>query len=171
MLNCPITFNDIQTAEVIFGSGVGLLKSKTVQVNPDAVQPIITPIPSGIQERYGNITLCTDIMFVNKTPFLMTVSRGIKFATAEVLPAQTKKEILQVLCKVNKMYCQQGFCISTMLANGKYKDAREKIADMGITLNVAARGEHIGNIEQFNRTTKEWAMSVYNLLFGKQQQS
>jgi hypothetical protein len=45
----------------------------------------LTPIPKDILSLYCAVTLCIDIMYVNKLPFLVTISRNIKFATIELL--------------------------------------------------------------------------------------
>jgi hypothetical protein len=60
-------------------------------------------------EQYRDVTLCADIMFVNKIPFLMTITRKIKFATAKALSSRPAKSILGGLKKVHQIYLQRGF--------------------------------------------------------------
>lgn len=80
--NCPITKDDIMAAEYIFG---------TVRKTQDKVRPSIVQIPAEIMSRYKNITLCADIMYVNCIPFFITLSRNIKFSTAEILTSRSAK--------------------------------------------------------------------------------
>lgn len=42
-------------------------------------------LPGGLIERHGGTTLQTDIMHINRIPFIMTISRGIHFITAEFI--------------------------------------------------------------------------------------
>lgn len=45
----------------------------------------MTDVPLVIMERYRNITLAIDIMFINKVPFFITISRNVKFRTVEMI--------------------------------------------------------------------------------------
>ena len=83
--NCPISWADILAAEDIFGLDISSLKGKTVQWTEPHVISSITPVPTDILSLYQSVTLCVDIMFVNKLPFLVTISQNIKFGTAELL--------------------------------------------------------------------------------------
>ena len=83
--NCPVTCRDIVAAENIFGPDVGSLKGKTVRRPGDPVADHIVDVPPGILTQDHGVLLGGDIMFVNKIPFFMTISRYIKFGTAEML--------------------------------------------------------------------------------------
>jgi hypothetical protein len=48
--------------------------------------------------------------------------------------------------------------------DGEFEPMCGNLADLGIALNEAARDEHIGDIEQFNRTLKECMRAIYNTL-------
>jgi hypothetical protein len=88
--NCPVTKMDIMNAEDILGPNVGSLKGKTVRRSGLPVRTAYKAVPRGIMANYRDVTLCVDIMFVNKIPFLVTISRNIKFGTAEVLKNRRK---------------------------------------------------------------------------------
>ena len=67
--NCPINCDDLKSANDIFGASVKALKVKTVQKPGYHAQLEIKNIPSGFLARYKNVTLATDIMFVNNIRF------------------------------------------------------------------------------------------------------
>ena len=83
--NCPISHVDVLNVEHIFGPDVGSLKGKTVQQSPHPVQITTFNVPAHIMEQCHHVQLAGDIMYVNKIPFLVTVSHWIKFGTVEVL--------------------------------------------------------------------------------------
>ena len=76
--NCPITRRDIVIAEHIFGPDVGALKGKTMRRRPLGVGLYNhTPIPSTVVDQYQDVILAVDILYVNKLPFIATISRHI----------------------------------------------------------------------------------------------
>jgi hypothetical protein len=83
--NCPVMKMDIINTEDILGPSVGSLKGKNVRRGGLPVRAAYEVVPRGIMDKYRDVTLCVDIVFVNKIPFLVTISRNIKFGTAEVL--------------------------------------------------------------------------------------
>ena len=84
--NCPVTQRDIVTVEHIFGPDVGSLKGKTMKKWPIGVGLYDnTPIPSGIVEQCHDVILAVDVLYINKLPFIATISRYIHFGTVEFL--------------------------------------------------------------------------------------
>ena len=85
LMSCLVTRTDILATEDILGPEVGSLKGKTVRIGAKSVQVDLEQVPVTIMERYRRVTLGADIMFVNKIPFFVTISRAIKFGTLELL--------------------------------------------------------------------------------------
>ena len=48
--------------------------------------------------------------------------------------------------------------------DGEFGHLRGELASLGVTLNEASRDEHIGEIERFIRTVKQWMRAIYNTL-------
>jgi hypothetical protein len=162
--NCPITGQDINAAEHIFGPDIGSLKEKTVRRSPDPVSTSLIDIPSTIMDRYRDIELDGDIMFVNTIPFFVTISRNIKSATSEMISNQKNATLLLAIQHVNATYAKRGFRVTTFLMDWKFYSLRGNLGPLHISLNTTANDEHIPEIERHIRTLKERARSIYNML-------
>ena len=75
-------------AEQIFGPDIGSLKGKTVRRQPPRVEVTEVTLPPTIHQHYQEVTLGCDIMFINKIPFLMSISRHLRFSTAQHIKNQ-----------------------------------------------------------------------------------
>jgi Zinc knuckle len=162
--NCPITKADVVAAQDIFGLDIGSLKGKTTRQKPEMVRHIVESLPSETMSRYRKITLCIDVMYINKIPMLVSISRNIKFGTVEDIPNRTAKVLLDGIKKIIKLYRRAGFKIVAALMDGEFETLRGDLAEIGITLNTAAPDEHVGDIERYNRTIKERVRAMYNSL-------
>ena len=103
--NCPITRRDILTAEHIFGPDVGSLKGKTSRRQPRGVGLYNhTQIPPGVVDQYRDVIIAVDVLYVNKLPFIATISRYIRFGTVEFLRNQKSTTLTQHVKQVNRLY-------------------------------------------------------------------
>ena len=103
--NCPVTRRDIVAAEHIIGPDIGSLKGKTTRRRPIGVGLYDhTPIPPGVMEQYHDIILAVDVLYVNKLPFIATISRYIRFGTVEFLCNQKSTTLTEHINQVNRLY-------------------------------------------------------------------
>ena len=158
--DCPVTKQDLRTAEHIFGANVGALKGKTTRETPSHVPTNINPVPDHILKLYRNVTLCVDIMFVNKIPFLITLSRNIKFVTVEALADRHSNSIKKALSAVVNIYQHRGLRVATIMADNEFEHMRSTFP----MLNTCAANEHVPDIERCIRTVKERTRCTYNTL-------
>jgi len=108
--NCPITKRDILRVEDILGPNLGSLKGKTMQKTPERVTiNTLDNLPNGMLEENGNVTLATDIMYIKKIPFIVTLSRAIQFGTIEMIKDKRKSTIIKSLQQVVNAYHRRGF--------------------------------------------------------------
>ena len=100
--NCPVTRRDIVAAKHIFGPDIGSLKGKTTRRRPIGVDLYDhIPIPPGVMEQYHDIILAVDVLYVNKLPFIVTISRYIRFGTVEFLRNQKSTTLTEHIKQVN----------------------------------------------------------------------
>jgi hypothetical protein len=169
--NCPITAKDVMAAEQIFGPDIGSLKGKTVWCAANHVEISTVDIPSRLIRQYRDIVLTADIMFVNKIPFLVTISCHIKFGTAEVLENQQLKTIMGAIKRVKSLYTKRGFILCTILMDGQFEGLRGDLATLGTDLNTISNDEHVPEVERYIRTLKECTRCIYNTYLSNECQT
>jgi hypothetical protein len=66
--NCPVTPEDVNIAEKIFGGEIGTLKGKSTRRRPTPVKDDLVEIPPELLEQHQDLTFCMDIMYINGMP-------------------------------------------------------------------------------------------------------
>jgi hypothetical protein len=165
ILNCDVTGQDIINAEDIFGPEVGSLKGKTVRKASDMVRyGGLVPIPASVMAHYRKVILCIDVMKVNKMPFLVSISRALKFGTVAWLKNAKADTIMKHIKDVHKIYVKRGFILEIIEVDGQFEPLRGELAELGITLNKCSREEHVPVAERRIHTLKERCRSIFNTL-------
>jgi hypothetical protein len=163
--NCPINREDILVAEDIFGPEVGCLKGKTTRKRSPIVQEERDgAVPESILTKYRQVTICADLMFVNKIPFLVTISKHIHFGTVEAIPNRKAKHILHAFKAAILIYKQRGFTVNWAMMDNEFEVMREELAELGVGFNETGVDEHVPQVERYIRTVKERARAAYNML-------
>ena len=154
----PVTASDAANAHTMFGPNLEGLRGKTVRQRPRRVETGYLRIPRDFYELHKFVTLTADVMFVNGIPFLVTMSRTIKFRTAEFAPSRTKKQLARLLRRVCMLYGRGGFVVRVILMDMEFEKVSDEIGL--VEVNTAAAREHVGEIERSIRLMKERARCV-----------
>ena len=102
-------------AENINGPSVQALKGKTIRTKPIPVVSDYVSVPHAIFEENRNVTLSVDVMFVNRIPFITSISQHLKFTTAETHHNRTTSQLGQCVTNVKSLYTKIGFNVTTAL--------------------------------------------------------
>ncbi len=119
--NCPINVNDITNARDIWGPVLASLRGKMVRRTPAPVVAEYLAVPKSVMDRNKMVTLAADVFFVDGMGFLMTVSRNIKFITAEYVSTCTAKNLSIHMDRVMQVYKHAGFNVPTILMDGEFE--------------------------------------------------
>jgi hypothetical protein len=161
--NCPIASQDALNADDIFGRDKDSLKGKTTRQTLGGITTNITNMPMQIMAQYRDITLCIDIMFVNRIPFFMSISRNVRFITASVIDNRKAETLLKAIKQIHGIYRKRGFRITNILGDSEFECLRGSIAtDIRSELNICGKDEHIPDVERCIRTVKERTRCTYH---------
>ncbi len=151
--NCPIAPTNITNARTIFGPDLASVWGKMVRRTPAPVVADHVAVPHMVVERKKVVMMAADVFFVNGIPFLITLSRNIKFVTVEHLPVRTTKALVKHIKRVLHVYGRGGFNVRTILMDGEF----EKIKGLlhNVECNTTAAKEHMSEAKQMIRTIKE----------------
>ena len=130
--NCPVTREDIMNADRIFGPDVGSLKGKTVRRNTEHVEVANIPVPATVMSQYRDVIIGADIMYVNKLPFFVTISRYIKFGTAVLIADQKHETLVAATRDVCNIYKKRGFILHTVLMDGQFEGITASVNNFSI---------------------------------------
>eukprot|EP00957_Ditylum_brightwellii_P207494 15353227-Ditylum_brightwellii.AAC.1 len=118
---------DIKNANIIFGKYVGFLNSKAVRKAPKPVVNDYVHVPPESMDIHKDVTIATDIMFVNKLPILTSISKNLKFITSQKLGSRATKNILKAIRNVIKLYSQHDFKVIAANIDNKVECLRDKL--------------------------------------------
>ena len=89
--NFPVTVEDIEIAENIFGPDLSTLKERTTGQSPKVVVGDFIEIPREMIENNQELILSMEIMFISQQALLTTIDKYIRFYGLFPLSNRTKK--------------------------------------------------------------------------------
>ena len=151
-------------AEDIFGKSLQILKGRTTRTKNQHVRGTTLKVPITILERYQDVQLTGDVMFVNGIRFIITKSCHIQFMTVERIPNSKDATLMKSILQIKQIYRYRGFKIDTILMDGEFASLEKNLLGEQIKLNLCSNNEHVGDIERLIRTVKERTCGIYNTL-------
>jgi hypothetical protein len=164
--DCPLTVQDIDVARKIWGKNIAALKGKTTRSKSIPVYRDYVKVPMELMKFHKEAFLTTDILFVNKIPFFLTLSRKICFTAVNHLADRTVPQIFKAFKDMYQYYLQCGFHIKTVHAGGEFAPLKPLIESMpgGPMVNLASANEHVPEIEHRIRVVKERCRATWHSL-------
>ena len=163
--NCPVTVEDVNIAEKIFGPDIGTLKGKTTRRAPPRVKEDNIEVPPELKAQHRDLVLCIDLMFVNGIVVLTSIDRSIRFRGLVPMKSKTKDEIYKAIDVILRHYNKAGFRIKTIHCDREFKPLMDDVSDeMDAEMNYTAKDGHVPEAERNNRTIGERIRAAYHNL-------
>ena len=108
----PVTVRDVDVAISIWGKNISKLKGTTTRSKSVPVTRDYVKVPKELLKLHREVFLTADIFFVNKIPFLLTLSRKICFTAVNHLANRTVPHIFKAFKEIYQYYLQRGFRVT-----------------------------------------------------------
>ena len=103
------------------GAAMGRFKHLQKAVKMDGTNKNVgIPLPSKIMEHYKDVHLDIDILYVNKTPFLLAISRDIGFIHCRPMSCNVTKQIQNAMKQITLDYQARGFNEVTAFGDSEF---------------------------------------------------
>ena len=122
-----MTVEDIDVSPNIWGKKIAALKVNTTRSKPNTVARDSVKITMESLKLYKEVLLTLDIFFVNKNPFLLTLSRKICFTAVNHLTNRTFPQIFAAFKEIYQYYLHRGFRITTVHSDGEFAPLQDLI--------------------------------------------
>jgi hypothetical protein len=155
--DCPVTLQDIDVSLKIWGKNIAALKGKTTRRKTIPVAKDYVKVPLELMKLHKEVFMMTDIFFVKKNPFFLTLSRNITFTAVNHLADRTVPQIFKAFKEIYQFYLQRGFHITVVHGDGELAPLKPLIESIpgGPVVNLVSANEHVPEIERQIRVVKE----------------
>ena len=137
--NLPIRRKALTAANKIFGPDLNALKGKTVSQKTYELQVEIASVSMAFTSLYQQVTVASDMMFVNWIPFLISISLQLKLVTVERLEVHRVTPLVEAVHTIKKTFALQGFKLAFIKMDPEFEPLRTDLDDYNILLNVCAK--------------------------------
>jgi hypothetical protein len=148
--DCPVTIQYINVSTKIWGKNIAALKGKTTRSKTHPVARDYVKVAKELFKLHQEVFLTTDIFFVSKIPFFLTLSHKICFTSVNHLMDRTVTHILNAFKDMYRYYVQCGFHITMVQADGEFTPHKTLIVSIpgGPMVNLASANKNVPEIER-----------------------
>jgi hypothetical protein len=154
---CLVTVQDSDVALNIWGKNIATLKGKTTRRKTIPVAMDYVKVPLELMKLNKDLFLTTDIFFVNKNLFFLTLSRKITFTAVNQLTDRTVPQIFKAFKEIYQYYLQRGFHSIVVHDDGEFAPLKPLIESIpgGPVVNLASANEQVPEIKRRIPVVKE----------------
>ena len=122
---------------------------------------IAAPVLLEIMKHYKDIHLDIDILFVNKTPFLLAISQDIGFMHCKPMASNHSKRVQNGPKQITIDYQSRGFKIVTAFGDGAFENLIEWAqSELHIGLITCTADSHVSRAKNVIRFVRERLRSI-----------
>ena len=125
---------------------------------------MILSIPPSIIGRYGYVALGIDVLHINKRPYIIAISKYIKYIQCLGTTSKNVDTFLSAIKRFKSDYMIRGFVVKTIYADRVLESFKTALSEQSITLLCCDTNLHVPFIERGILFVKERVRCVRSLL-------
>ena len=106
------------------------VRGETTRKKAESVKERKVAIPKAVVERLKYLTMAADVFFIDRIPFLITMSRVLQFITAEFTASRTAPRLAERLKKVLRVYIRAGYLVRYVFMDGEFEKIKPFMPDV-----------------------------------------
>ena len=118
--NNPVSIEDINIAEEIYGPSINMMKGKTTRMKYHQIIDDKFDLPEELYAVTKKITSMIDTMAVNRCLFLITISLDLYYRSANYIRNKTIINYIQVLEEIFRIYNDGKYFIEKICFHNKF---------------------------------------------------
>jgi hypothetical protein len=155
--DCPVTVQDVDVTIIIWAKNIAALKRNATWSNMNTVARDYVKVSMELLKLHKEVFLTTDIFFVNKITFFLTLSRKIFFTAVNNLVDRTVPQMFKAFKEIFIYYLQRWFHVTTEHADGELTPLKPLIKYMpgGPLVSLVSANEQVPEIERKIKVAKK----------------
>jgi hypothetical protein len=154
----PVTLQDIENAEKIWGPDLGILRGRTTRRSPPVIrgEEDAIDIPPELKVHHQNMELCIDLMYINSFGMMTAIDKTVIFRSLVPNTSEKADDFYKALDKILRMYNSAGFRVKYIHCDLQFKPLMDEAKDgLDVIMNYTSQGDHQSEAERNNRVIQE----------------
>ena len=154
--DCPVTLEDVNNAEMIFGKDMATIKGKTTRQKPPPVTASVHAVPDELVAHNKILQAAMDVFFICGLKFLAFLDLSVRHRATTYIKNKSASTFYKALDGIMDTYNSNGFRIGTIHCDQEFKSLMDPVKnDMELKLEHPAAQAHANHAERNVRHLEE----------------
>ena len=141
ILNCPCAEKDDETSEDAHRKYIGTIKERNLREPQTPVPRLaLQDVPIELKCLHKQLILFVDVLYMNRMPFLHTMSEMLGVRTSQVLPSRFKDNLLEFIKEIVSLCKNDSYEVELIGADLEFKPTKDLI---NVSMRMIDPNDHV----------------------------